>query len=281
VRRELKLTDDAISAELIQWQTRPLCFHYVVVLFDALHVQIQDGGVVRDKTIHLTLGMHEESAPEVLGLWLEPNAGPPFWLEVCRQLKDRGVERVRNVMADGPNWPKSLPEAVQATFPATTVQASPVPLIRHSLSEATRADREPLAAALRPVHTAASAAAAQAALDALASGPFGAKYPPLVKRWQAARQPLLPLFALPRGVRRLAVQAVDTIQYVHVRLSRKIERHGPFAGDREATVFVWRALRRAMRPPPNREARVEVRAARPQDPDKPAKTRPNIEVSSR
>jgi putative transposase len=273
---------DTIVTRVIDWQTRPLCFRYEVLLLDALRVEIQEGGVARDKTIHLALGMHAESEPEVLDLRLEQNAdGFPFWLEICQQLKCRGVEHIRIVMADGPAWPKGLPEAFQATFPATKLQASPVPTIRLSLSEATQRDRKPLAAALRPIHAAASAAAAQVALKALVAGPWGAKYPSIAKRWQAAWQPLLPLFALPRKVRRLALEAVDTTETLHLRLSRAIDRHGPFAGDREATMFVWLALRHPMGRRASHEARVEVGANHPFTPDKPSDSRPTMEVSSR
>lgn len=120
-----------------------------------------------------------------------------------------------------------------------------MPLIRHSLSDATRRDRKPLAAALRPIHAAASAGKAQAALDALAAGPWGVKYPSIVQRWQAAWQPLFPLFALPREVRRHAIFAVHTIENLHLR--RMIDRHGCFAGDSAATGFAWRAQRDVMR----------------------------------
>ncbi len=241
------MTDHAISSEVRQWQQWPLCCHYVVVLFDTLRVEIEENGAVRDKAIHLALGMHAESPQEVLGLWLEQNAGPPFWPEVCEQLKLRGVERIRIVMAEGPHWPTGLPEAMRAAFPAATLQASPVPLIRHNLSEATRRDRKPLAAALQPIPVAADAATAQAALEALASGPWGAKYPSIVRRWQAAWRPLAPLFKLPRDVRRLANFAVHITENLHLRLSRMFERHGCFAGDAAATEFAWRAQRDVMR----------------------------------
>jgi putative transposase len=240
------VTDDAISAEVIKWQNWPLCCRYVVVLIDTLRVEIRDEGVVRDKAIHLALGMHAESAPEVLGLWLEQSAGAPFWPEVCSQLENRGVERIRIVMADGPNWSTGLPEALQAAFPATTLQTSPAPLIRHSLNNATRRDRKPLAAALRSIQAAASAERAQAALDALVAGPWGAKYPSMVQRWQAAWQPRLLLFALPRDVRRRAVAAVHIIENLQLRVGRMIGRHGCFASDVATTEFAWRAQRDVM-----------------------------------
>ena len=62
-------------------------------------------------------------------------------------------------------------------FPATTLQTCIVHLIRNSLDYASWKDRKPLAAALRPIYTAASAEAAAAALDAFERGPWGQQVP--------------------------------------------------------------------------------------------------------
>jgi putative transposase len=45
---------------------------------------------------------------------------------------------------------KGMPEALQATFPATTLQTCIVHLIRSSLDYATSKDRKPLAASIKP-----------------------------------------------------------------------------------------------------------------------------------
>jgi putative transposase len=238
------VTGDAISAEVMRLQTWPLCCRYAVVLFDALRIDVREAGVVRSKSLYLSLGVHAESGPEVLGVWLQQDRGAAFWLEVCEQLRDRGVERIRVLMADGL---EGLSEAAEAAFPASAQQFSPVPLIRHSLREAARRDRKLLAAALRPIYAAGSAGRAQAKLDALACGGWGAKYPSTVERWQAARQPLLPLFALPRDLRRLAVLGFDAIEDLHRGLSRRVERHGCFADDAAATEFAWLAQREVSR----------------------------------
>jgi putative transposase len=58
-----------------------------------------------------------------------------------------------------------MPQALEAVFPQTTLQTCIVHLIRNSLDYASWKDRKPLAAALRPIYAAASAEAAEAALD--------------------------------------------------------------------------------------------------------------------
>ncbi len=52
--------------------------------------------------------------------------------------------------------------------------------MRNSLDYASWKDRKTLAAAIRPIYAAASAEAAEAALDAFAEGEWGQKFPTVV-----------------------------------------------------------------------------------------------------
>lgn len=61
---------------------------------------------------------------------------------------------------------KGMQEALGAVFPATTLQTCIVRLIRNSLDYASWKDRKALAAAIKPIYTAASAEAALAELEA-------------------------------------------------------------------------------------------------------------------
>jgi putative transposase len=54
-----------------------------------------------------------------------------------------------------------------------------------------------LAAALRPIYTAASADAALAALDAFEHGPWGLRFPTVGAAWRRAWTLVLPFFAFP------------------------------------------------------------------------------------
>ena len=96
-----------------------------------------------------------------------------------------------------------MPEALQAVFPATTLQTCIVHLIRNSLDFASGKDRKLLAAAIKPIYTAVSAEAAEAELDAFAQGPWGQKFPTVVGAWRRARDKVIPFFAFPPEVRRV------------------------------------------------------------------------------
>lgn len=75
-------------------------------------------------------------------------------MQVFNDLKTRGVSDIRIAVTDGL---KGIGEALGAVFPATTLQTCIVHRIRNSVDYVRWKHRKLLAAALRPVHTAASA----------------------------------------------------------------------------------------------------------------------------
>ncbi len=70
---------DAMLDEVATWQQRPPDPVYPLVFLDALQARIRDEGMVRNRAIHIALGVRVDGGKEVLGLWLErtraPNSG--------------------------------------------------------------------------------------------------------------------------------------------------------------------------------------------------------------
>lgn len=154
-------------------------------------------------------------------------------------LKTRGVHDILISVTDGL---KGMPEALQAVFPATTLQTCIVHLIRNSLDFASGKDRKLLAAAIKPIYTAVSAEAAEAELDAFAQGPWGQKFPTVVGAWRRARDKVIPFFAFPpRGAQGdLHTNAIESVN-ASLRFDLKTRRH--FPSDDAATKLIWLALR--------------------------------------
>ncbi len=236
-----KVTDE-VMAEVVAWQSRPLEPMYPVVFFDALRVKIRDDAVVRNKAVYLALGVLPDGTRDVLGIWIEQTEGAKFWLKVFNDLKTRGCNDILIAVVDGL---KGLAEAIEVAFPVTTVQTCIVHLIRNSLDYATWKDRKAVAAALRPVYTAATVEAAQAALDEFADGPWGAKYTTIVQSWKRAWEHVIPFFAFPPEVRRV-VYTTNVIESLHMQLRKIIKARGHFSSDEAATKLLWLALRNVM-----------------------------------
>jgi putative transposase len=110
---------DAVSAEVAEWQARPLDPLYPVVFFDALRVKVRSDGMVRNKAVYLALGITPDGRKTVLGLWIEQTEGAKFWLRTCNELRNRGVNDILIAVVDGLS---GFPEAINAAFPQTQVQ---------------------------------------------------------------------------------------------------------------------------------------------------------------
>lgn len=230
---------DAVMAEVTAWQARPLEGMYPVVFFDALRVKIRDEAVVRSKAVYLALAVLPDGTRDILGIWIEQTEGAKFWMKVFTDLRTRGCHDILIAVTDGL---KGMSEALEAVYPATTLQTCIVHLLRNSLAFATWKERKPLAAALRPIYTAASAEAAHTALDAFAHGPWGRQYPTVVASWRRAWPQVIPFFAFPPEVRRV-IYTTNALESVHARLRKIIKTRGHFPTDEAATKLLWLALR--------------------------------------
>jgi transposase-like protein len=230
---------DAVMAEVTAWQARPLEPMYPVVFFDALRVKIREDAVVRNKAVYLALGVLPDGTRDILGLWIETTEGAKFWMKVFNDLKTRGVADILIAVTDGL---KGMAEAIQAVFPATTLQTCIVHLIRNSLDFASWKDRKALAKAIRPIYTAPSAEAAQAELDAFERGPWGQKFPTVVGAWRRAWDKVIPFFAFPPALRKV-VYTTNAIESINSRLRKIIKTRGHFPSDDAASKLIWLALR--------------------------------------
>jgi putative transposase len=232
---------DAVLEEVAAWQARPLEAVYPLVFFDALRVKVRDEGLVRNKAVHIALGVRADGTKEVLGLWLEQNEGAKFWLKVMNELKNRGVEDVLIAVVDGL---KGFPEAIAAVFPEATVQTCIVHLLRQSLAFVAYKDRKAVAAALRDIYRAVDATAGEAALTAFEEGPWGRKYPAIGQSWRRAWAEVVPFYAFPGDVRRL-LYTTNAIEALNSKLRRAVRARGHFPTDEAAMKLLFLVLNRA------------------------------------
>jgi len=208
---------DAVLEEVAAWQARPLEPVYPLVFFDALRVKIRDEGLVRNKAVHIALGVRADGTKEVLGLWLEQNEGAKFWLKVMNELRNRGIEDILLAVVDGL---KGFPEAITAVFPDALVQTCIVHLMRHSLDFVSYKDRRFVADALKDIYRAVNAAAGDAALTAFEGGDWGRKYPAIGQSWRRAWPEVIPFYAFADEVRRI-LYTTNSIEALDAKLRRQ------------------------------------------------------------
>jgi transposase-like protein len=229
---------DAVADEVLAWQQRPLEAIYPVIYLDAIVVKVRDGGHVRNKAAHIAVGVDVDGIKHVLGIWVQASEGAKFWASVCAELANRGVKDVLIVCCDGLT---GFPDAIAATWPEATVQTCVVHLIRAAMRFVNYKDRKALAAALRPVYTAANADAALVELDALEASPLGKKYPATIKTFRDAWERFTPFLAFPPALRRV-IYTTNSIESLNYQLRKVSKNRGHFPNDAAVVKLLWLAI---------------------------------------
>jgi putative transposase len=233
-----KITD-AVLEEVKAWQSRPLEEIYPIVYFDALVVKVRDGHQVRNKAAHLAVGVDLDGIKHVLGIWVQATEGAKFWAGVCAELANRGVRDILIACCDGLT---GFPEAIEATFPGTTVQTCVVHLIRASMRFVSYTDRKTVSAGLRPIYTAPTVEAAETALLEFAESDLGQRNPAVVTTWQNAWERFTPFLAFPPAVRKI-IYTTNAIESLNYQLRKVIKNRGHFPNDDAVIKLLWLAIR--------------------------------------
>lgn len=232
---------DAVLEEVAAWQARPLDPAYPLVFFDAIRVKIRDEGMVRNKAIHIALGVRADGHKEVLGLWIEQNEGAKFWLRVMNELRNRGTEDIMLAVVDGL---KGFPDAITAVFPEAVVQTCIVHLLRNSMDFVSWKDRKPLVTALKGIYRAVDAKAAEAALSTFEASEWGQRYPAIGQSWRRVWAEVIPFFAFPEAVRKI-LYTTNAIEALNSKLRRAVRARGHFPSDDAATKLLYLILNRS------------------------------------
>ena len=230
---------DGVLDELEAWRSRPLDAVYPIVFIDALNIKIRDGHVA-NRPAYLAVGVDLDGRKHVLGIWIgdSDGEGAKYWLGVLTELRNRGVEDVLIVCCDGL---KGLPDAIEATWPAATVQTCVVHLLRASHRYVTWNDRKQVATELRPVYAAVDAKAAEAALDKFEAG-IGARYPAVVSLWRSSWEQFIPFLDYPPEARRV-IYTTNMIESINRQLRKVTKNRGHFPNEQAALKLLYLAIR--------------------------------------
>jgi transposase-like protein len=231
-RQQISTITDAVVEKMTEWQMRPLDRVYPVVFIDAINVKIRDGQVA-NRPIYVALAVTCEGTREVLGLWAGEHGdgeGAKYWLKVLTEIKNRGVADVCMIVCDGL---KHLPAAVAQVWPQTIVQACIVHLLRNSYAYASRKDWATLAAALKPIYTAASENEALERFVAFSESDLGRKYPAICRLWENAWAEFVPFLGFDREIRSI-ICTTNAIESLNSRYRRAVNARGHFPTEQAA-----------------------------------------------
>jgi putative transposase len=232
---------DGVMDDVRAWQQRPLEDVYPVVFLDCLVLKIRDGGSVQRKACYLAMAIGMDGAREVLGMWFQDNEGAKFWMQILNELRHRGLRDILICCVDGL---KGFPEAIEAVFPATTVQTCIVHLIRASLRYVPRRQYEQVVKDLKPIYTAIDSDHALQALDAF-DEKWGTQLPPVVAAWRDAWDHVIPFLEFGPEVRRV-IYTTNAIEALNRQLRKAVKTKGSFPTEDAARKLIYLAIQNAV-----------------------------------
>lgn len=139
---------DCVRTQVSSWLERGLEEYYPVVFVDCVHIKIHRKRSVASEAFYVALAVTEEGRREVLGIFNMPTESATGWGGIFDKLKERGVERVGLMVADGI---KGLDTVVGQKFPCTPLQRCVTHLKRNMFAKVHHGDKAALAADMRDV----------------------------------------------------------------------------------------------------------------------------------
>jgi putative transposase len=233
------ITEKVVEEQQV-WSSRPLHSHYVAVFVDAIYVKVRDGAVA-NRPFYAAIGVDLQGHRDVLGVWAgTPGAGESakFWISILTELKNRGVEDVFYLVTDGL---KGMPESVNVVFKETIVQSCVVHLIRNTFKYSSKRYWGEIARDLKPVYTAVSPKAAEAAFEVF-DEKWGERYPAISKLWRSAWENFIPFLDLDIEIRHL-LSTTNAIESLNARFRKVIDARGHFPNEQAALKVLYLAVR--------------------------------------
>lgn len=212
-----KITDKVMPL-VTEWQCRPLERIYPIVFLDAIHFKVRKDNRIVTKAAYSVLGLDVQGRKDILGIWIGESESASFWLGVCNDLKNRGVEDILIASKDGLT---GFSEAINSVFPRTSIQLCVIHQIRNSMKYISFKDRKPVMVDLKLVYQAVTLDEAEFAFE-MFKEKWGKKFPLVIRSWENNWLELTTYFAFPREIRRL-IYTTNTVEAYHRQL-RKITK---------------------------------------------------------
>lgn len=216
---------DKIVEEAKEWYSRTLDSLYPVVFLDAVHFKVREEGRIVTKAAYVALGINSEGYKDILGIWIGENEGAKFWLKVCNELKNRGVQDILVVCIDGL---KGFPDAIHTVFPETKVQLCIIHQIRNTLKYVASKDQRAFMKDLKKVYGAESEEIAMVNLETMMES--WKKYSVILENWLDKWDSLPTYFCYGCQIRRL-IYTTNTIEGFNRQLRKVTKTRAVFPTD--------------------------------------------------
>lgn len=216
---------DKVSGEAKEWYSRTLDSFYPVVFLDAVHFKVREEGRIVTKAAYAAPGINGDGYKDILGIWIGENEGAKFWLKVCNELKNRGVEDILIACIDGL---RGFADAIHTVFPQTRIQLCIIHQIRNTIKYVSYKDQREFLADLKKVYGAESEEIALANLESMQDS--WKKYGAVLDSWIEKWDNLSTYFCYGYRIRRL-IYTTNTIEGFNRQLRKVTKNKAVFPTD--------------------------------------------------
>ena len=135
-----------LRKDVSEWLERSLERRYPIVFIDCVHIKVHRRHSVETEAFYVILAVKEDKTREVLGICNKPTESATGWKEILEGLRERGLERIGLLCADGL---KGLDDVVGEVFPGTALQRCTTHLKRNIIGSVRNSDKREVAEELR------------------------------------------------------------------------------------------------------------------------------------
>ena len=217
---------DKILPVVREWQSRPLEEVYAVVFMDAIHFHVRSEGQIVKKAVYIAIGINMDGLKEVLGMWVGENESAKYWLGVLNDLKNRGVQDILILCADGLS---GIKESIAAAYPNTEYQRCIVHQVRNTLRYVAEKDKKAFANDLKSIYHAPNEESGYERMQAVTEK-WQDRYPNAMKRWEENWDVISPMFKFSADVRKV-MYTTNAIESLNSALRRLNSQRSVFPSD--------------------------------------------------
>lgn len=210
---------DKLLPEIEDWQHRPLASVYPIVFIDAVHFSVKDNHVIRKLAAYVILGITMDGHKEVLSIQVGQNESSKYWLGVLNELKNRGVNDILVLCADGLS---GIKESINAAFPNTEYQRCIVHQVRNTLKYVSEKDKKAFATDLKRIYHAVSEEQGYQMMQEVTEK-WSEQYPHAMKSWEINWDVISPIFKFSADVRKViyTTNAIESLNSTYRKLNRQ------------------------------------------------------------
>ena len=203
--------------EIEEWQNRPLSTVYPIVFIDAVHFSVRDNHIIKKLAAYIILGINDEGKKEVLSINIGENESSKYWLGILNELKNRGVQDILILCADGLT---GIKESIAVAYPKTENQRCIVHQVRNTLKHVSYKDKKEFSNDLKGIYHAPTEEIGYEIMQEVTEK-WKEKYPNSMKSWSSNWDVISPMFKFSPEVRKViyTTNAIESLNSTYRRLN--------------------------------------------------------------